>query len=139
MAVTRIVDWVLRIVDAIFKELGKRFAHMIKSRAWVNEDSGKIFSPGLVIVSLPGQLVNLGIVGYIQEFLVFIGASNMRAIFDLTKDLMKLETEYIFCNLSVLTTEDEFSQFKAKTSLREGSICILTMASIALNHVHTAR
>ena len=32
----------------------------------------------------------------------FIGASNMRLIFDTIKDLMKLETEYIFCNLSVL-------------------------------------
>ena len=61
----------LRILHATFKELGNRFPHMIKSRAGCNDDSGENLSPGLMIVSLPGQLVNLGIEGYIQEFLVF--------------------------------------------------------------------
>ena len=59
---------VLRIVDATFKELGNRFAHLIKTSAWCNDNSGENFTPGLVIVSLPGQLINLGIDGYIHEF-----------------------------------------------------------------------
>ena len=62
----------------------------------------------------------------------FMGASNMRLIFDPTKHLMKLETEYIFCNLSILTSEDEFSQFIAKTSMREGSICVLNLGDYSL-------
>ena len=62
---------VMRIVDATFKELSNCFANMIKSRAGTNDDSGENFSPGLVIVPLPGQVVNLGIEGYIQEFLIF--------------------------------------------------------------------
>ena len=62
----------------------------------------------------------------------FIGASNMRLIFDAIKDLMKLETEYIFCNLSVLATEGEFSQFISKTSLREGSICVFNLGDNSL-------
>ena len=56
----------------------------------------------------------------------------MRLIFDAIKDLMKLETEYIFCNLSVLATEGEFSQFISKTSLREGSICVFNLGDNSL-------
>ena len=56
----------------------------------------------------------------------------MRAIFDLTKDLLKLEKEYTFCNLSILTTGDEFSQFISKSSLREGSICVFNLGDNSL-------
>ena len=47
----------------------------------------------------------------------FTGASNMGAIVDATTNLIKLETEYIFCNLIVLTNEDEFSQFISQSSM----------------------
>ena len=45
---------------------------------------------------------------------------------------MKLDTEYIFCNLSILATESEFSQFIDKTSLREGSICVFNLGDNSL-------
>ena len=46
-------------------------AHLIKTKAGCNDDSEENFTPGLVIVSLSGQLINLRIEGYIHDFLNF--------------------------------------------------------------------
>ena len=59
---------VLRIVNTTFKELINRFSHLIKTKAWCNDNSGENFTPGLMIVSLPCQLMNLGLEGYIHNF-----------------------------------------------------------------------
>ena len=58
---------ILRIVSATFKELHDYFADMIKLKAGCNDNSGVNFTPSLVIASLLGQLVKLGVEGYIQD------------------------------------------------------------------------